>query len=288
MAIFPASGSIKLMAKPHLTDPDFLHDYLDHHSITPARSAGQNFLVSPEVVEATVLAVHGGPKQVTELGAGLGPLTQGLAAAGYSIKAIERDPLLANLLPHAVTPKERLHLHVIQKDLREVDWAWPEPYQLVGNIPYNLSGLILRRVTFLDPAPERVVLLVQKEVGQRMTAQPPEMQLLGLSLQLWATTHLLLEVPRESFLPQPAVDSQLIMLVPHATPIENREAILQIAKIFFQNRRKQIGGVLKKQLKLSPEQVATLAATVGFSEQQRPQELGAAQWIDFEKHLPRL
>lgn len=279
------------MLTPNLTDAASVASLLSAAGITPTRSAGQNFLVCEEVVEATLASLRGGygrqasQNHVTELGAGIGTLTQALAAAGFYVKAIERDEALAAILEKQLPKKLRERVEIVRDDLRNVDWSFDsaqdKAYQLVGNIPYNLSGWIIRRITQLDPAPERVILLVQREVAERLTAVPPNMNMLGLSVQLWGEATALLPVPVSCFWPQPKVDSNLVMLVPDADASAGgraREDVLAAAKICFQAKRKQLGGVLKRAYGASKEDVEGWLTGVGASPQTRPQELSAAQW----------
>lgn len=266
------------MLRPVLTDITTLKQVLGRAGIRLDPKQSQHFLILPEVVKATVAALDGGPKLITELGAGVGTLTQALAAHGYIVRAIERDKALAAALPGVLAPKERERVEVVAHDLREVKWEYEEPYQLVGNIPYAFSGLILRRITQLSPAPERVVLLVQKEVGQRIIAQTPDMNLLGLAVQLWSEAEKLLLVPKNCFFPPPKVDSMLVMLIPNTDQSEEREAILKVAKIAFQAKRKQLQTSLRQRLGVSAEDIQKVLHRLGLSGKARPQELSVEQW----------
>jgi 16S rRNA (adenine1518-N6/adenine1519-N6)-dimethyltransferase len=270
-----------------LTDLDTIQHLLHQARLHPTRSAGQNFLICQEVVEAILVTAQGGPKQVTELGAGLGTLTQALAAHDFHIQAIERDKALAEILKSVIPAKQRDRVELTVNDLRQVKWEWPKPYQLIGNIPYNLSGLILRRITQLSPAPQQVILLVQKEVGQRMVAQPPDINMLGLAIQLWGEPHPLLAVPASCFWPAPQVDSQLVLLLPNREtrrPLAQREEILQIAKTFFQTKRKQIGGVLQRNFNIEP---AAWLEKINLRPTQRPQELSLQNWQDLTLEIQK-
>lgn len=270
-----------------LTSLDYLKSLLNKHGIQPSRAMGQNFLISPEVVEAIVTAAATGPKRITELGAGAGTVTQRLAGEGFSVRAIEKDEALAQIIPTVLPPKLREQVVVEAKDLREVAWEWLEPYQIVGNIPYNLSGLIVRRLTQLDPAPQAVFLLVQHEVGERIRAGAGDMSLVSLAVGLWGQAERLLRVPKNCFWPQPKVDSQLLILAPHPTlaPASQREAILQVARTFFQAKRKQMGGVAKASFQLSAQQIEEIFAAAGVATTQRPQELTIEQWQRFAQAL---
>lgn len=280
------------MLRPILTDITTLKNVLGRAGVRLDPAQSQHFLISPEVVEATVAALENGPTQVTELGAGVGTLTQALAAAGYTIKAIERDQALAAALPSVLAPKERARVEVLERDLREVSWEWPEPYQLVGNIPYAFSGLIMRRITQLNPVPERVVLLVQKEVGQRIIAKTSDMNLLGLAVALWGEAEQLLLVPKDCFFLPPKVDSMLVMLIPHfaeasrgAAQLEERERVLKIAKIAFQAKRKQLQTSLRQTLGLTAEAIQKMLQQLGLPATARPQELNVEQWRELARQV---
>lgn len=277
------------MSLLQLTDHQTLQHLLTTAGVRPTRSSGQNFLVCNEPIEAVVLALRGGPEYVTELGAGVGPLTQALIGAGLTVRAIERDSKLVGIMHKAIPVSQQKRLTVIEDDLRRVAWEWDKPYQLVGNIPYNLSGLILRRITRLEPAPQHVVLMVQKEVAERILTEPPQMSLVGLAVQLWGTPKLLLNVPADCFWPAPKVSSALISITPHnqgsSTPQKNREAVLSLARRLFQTKRKQIGGTLARLYKLDPSQLEKILAMCNIMPPQRPQELTLQQWQNLEQEL---
>lgn len=269
------------MLVPRLTDIGVLQERLARAGVTARREAGQHFLISEEVVEATVAALlhwKDTAWRITELGAGLGTLTQALAGAGAQVRAIEREGALAALILEHMPRPVRKNVSVVIDDLKSVDWTWTAPYLLAGNIPYNLSGLILRRLTQLTPAPEAAVFLVQQEVAERVAASPPNMSLVGLAVQLWGTATILLQVPPSCFWPEPKVDSALVVLVPHESRSTNNELILKTARPFFQAKRKQMGGVAQRTLKLAEDEVAARFAQAGVGMKQRPQELSPEAW----------
>lgn len=271
------------MITPRLTDIQTLKYLLNKHGVQANKAASQNFLIAEEVVEATVMALDPAVTAVTELGAGLGTLTQGLVGAGFTVRALERDKVLGQILPTVLPAKQRQRVTVELADLREIAWAQTEPWQLAGNIPYHLSGFILRQLTQLESTPARAVLLMQQEVGERLLASPGEMSLVSLAVQLWGEVHELLRVPPHCFWPPPAVHSMLVLLVPHAQEtarsVHDREAILKLAKPFFQAKRKQMAGTLRRQWHLSPEDAVTLLAAAKIGPAQRPQELSRETWV---------
>lgn len=268
---------------PDLTNPQYLQRQLQKVGLKPARSSGQNFLICPEVIEATLLTVKNGPKNITELGAGLGTLTMPLLQSGYKVKAIERDPKLFEILERESKKNSPQNLRLIKEDLRQAKWEWAEEncpaYQLVGNIPYNLSGYIIRQLTQLDPPPQQAILLLQKEVGERLVAVPPNMHLITLAVKLWGRADTLLNIPADCFWPSPKVDSRLVLLTPNKEVTPNKEEITNIARTFFQAKRKQMTGVLRNQLKSkNKEEAETILAQANIPSNSRPQELTTDQW----------
>lgn len=278
------------MITPILTDLSALQHVLSKAGITPSRAMGQNYLVSPEVVQAAVAVAKEGPAAITELGSGIGTLTQGLASLGYPIRAIEKDREAAAILPTVLSPKQREYVEIIEGDLKDITWEWNEPYQVFGNIPYNISGLIIRRLVQLDPAPTQAVLLVQKEVGQRMYAKVPDMSLLSLAVQLWGTATRLLSLPPNCFWPQPKVHSELILFTPH-TPeklsVTEREQIMSLARGSFQQKRKQVQKTLSETTLKSAEDIKALLSDLHISPTVRPQELSAEQWMEISRRMSK-
>lgn len=271
-----------------LTNPDVLQSVLNSNKLRASKSLGQNFLVCEEVPSAVLMALQDGPKHITELGPGLGTLTQVLIAHGYHVRGIEKDDDFVNILPTMMPAKLREHLTVIHGDLLEEEWP-PHgaslaqqggEWSLVGNIPYNISGLIIRHLTKIQIVPSRAVFLMQKEVADRIVHTDNSMSLIGLSVGLWGSSELLLNVPPTCFIPAPKVHSALIQIRPHARmlPLEKREEIIACAKPFFQAKRKQIAHTLKASYNLSTEQIESIARQIDISPKSRPENISTENW----------
>lgn len=272
-----------------ITDKKTLQQLLAAQQHQPQRSAGQNFLICPGPVTATTAALLDNLAQVVELGAGAGALTEALLAAGHQVTAIERDPVLSVLLQKRLLPSYNKQLTVVSDDMRRHSWERPTPYALVGNIPYNLSGYILRRLPGLTPQPEQVVLLVQREVGQRLMAEPPQMSLLSVAVQLWGTPQRLMPVPARCFWPKPKIDSLLVSLTPHRQqlPAADYQATVDVARLAFRTKRKQLGGSLRRALTLPEQRITEQLAAAGLSPSQRPEEVSVKQWTTLAKTLTK-
>jgi len=273
--------TFELMWK-NLIKVDELKRRLGEVGVRPKRAAGQNFLVCESVIEAIIAAAKKGPQRVTELGAGAGVLTAALLENDMAVRAIERDERLVALVEQMTEIGNKPRLDMVLGDLKEERWDYSEPYQLIGNIPYQLSGLIIRKLTQLENAPQQAILLVQKEVGQRMMASIGDMQLLALAVQLWGGASLIKEVPANCFWPVPKVDSRLMLLIPRddlGLTVAEREHILDVAGHFFRGRRKQMGGMLRRRQRTSAGEAERILRSVDINPQQRPQEIDLARWI---------
>lgn len=264
-----------------LTNPDVLKSVLARHNIQPSKSLGQKFLICAEVIDAVLLGLEGAPKNITELGPGLGTLTQGLLAHEYCVRGIEKDDEFIQILPSMIPPKYRGNLTVIHQDLREANWDWDEQYSLVGNIPYNLSGLIVRRLTKLQTVPYAAIFLMQQEVVDRILMRDHSMSLLALAVGLWGSAQVLLRVPPSCFIPQPKVHSAVILLRPSADTlsVDRREEILRKAKPFFQAKRKQLGTVLKRHYSKNIQDIEDIQSKTGISAERRPETVSIEEWV---------
>ena len=262
-----------------ITDKKVLRSQLAAHQHRPRRSAGQNFLVCAKPVTKTVEALPKGLSTVVELGAGAGALTEALLEQGHQVVAIERDSTLVTILNERLLDQHREQLTIVADDLRHTPWEQPAPYGLVGNIPYNLSGLIFRRLPKLHPQPEQVILLVQREVGQRLLAAPPAMSLLSVAVQLWGMPTRLQSVPAGCFWPQPDVDSVLVAITPHAHQLDRDtyQSVINVARTGFGTKRKQLGGSLRRGLGLAEAEIITQLEAVGLAPAQRPEVLSIEQ-----------
>ncbi|OGY36057.1 MAG: hypothetical protein A3E36_02415 [Candidatus Andersenbacteria bacterium RIFCSPHIGHO2_12_FULL_45_11b] len=281
-----------------LTNPDILKSVLAKHRIRPDKSLGQNFLICEEVMQSLLIALSDSPKHVTELGPGIGTLTQALIASGYRVRAIEKDDDFISIIPTVLPKNLRGNLELIHGDLKVEEWPWPDTdaspdsasgqtFSLVGNIPYNLSGFIIRRLTKLQTTPYSAVFLMQKEVVDRLLATENNMSLLGLSIGLWGGATLLLRVPPSCFIPQPTVQSSLVLLRPNPSrlPVEKREEIIAKAKPFFQAKRKQIGTTMKRAYNKTEEEIQAITTKLALAPTARPENLTVQQWIRFCEEL---
>lgn len=216
---------------------------------------------------------------VLEIGPGLGTLTSELLRHGARVIAVEYDAELARKLPGQFPGKD---LTVISQDILQYDLSGlPKGYKVVANVPYYITSKIVEKLVRAQNKPERAVLLVQKEVAERIAAKPGDMSLLALSAQIFAQAHLGAFVPRALFTPPPKVDSQVVVLsflqTPLIDPIDEK-AFWRVAHAGFAAKRKKLRSSISAGLGIEKSQAEELLRHAGINPDARAEDLSIADW----------
>lgn len=245
----------------------------------PSRLSGQNFLVDSAVARASVRAAQlESGETVLEVGAGFGSLTEELLANEGQVIAVERDPRLARYLRTRFAGLSRLR--VVEQDIFRVRLAEvvrDGAYVIVANLPYSITSLFLRNFLTLSPRPNRMVLLVQREVADRMIGTDGDRSLLTLLTALASEADIIRTVDRSSFWPQPVVQSALIRLKLRPL-LPETEHLMRFARLAFAGRRKQLKNSLAAGLQIPALEVAQQLEHAGISPTARPQDLTPEEW----------
>jgi 16S rRNA (adenine1518-N6/adenine1519-N6)-dimethyltransferase len=224
-------------------------EVLARHGLRPKRHFGQNFLLDRRLAERIAEAAAPEGAFVVEIGAGLGALTRPLLARARTVVAIERDRDLVPVLRAELGPEVATgRLVVVEADAKRFDYeatlgAVPAPRALAGNLPYNLTGPLLERITGLAGSLERATVLVQLEVADRLAARPgtPAYGALGVFVQAAFRVRRAFVVRRGAFHPAPEVDSAVVVLEPLTEPLAvETEAFRSLVKAAFGQRRKTL------------------------------------------------
>jgi 16S rRNA (adenine1518-N6/adenine1519-N6)-dimethyltransferase len=254
--------------------------------LRPSKGLGQNFLVD-ETVPPKILAAAGiGPDDaVIEIGPGVGVLTLRMAPIVRKLTAVELDRRLYPFLHQALAPYPGARL--VEGDALEFKPAElePEPYKLVANIPYYITSAILRHFMESDHRPLKTVLMVQKEVAQRIVAVPPDMSLLAVSVQFYGKPKIWSYVPAGAFFPPPKVDSAILLIetyLPEERPCPgvDEPRFFEIVRAGFSQKRKQIANSLASGLagQVDKTQVQAALADAGIESTRRAESLTLQEW----------
>ncbi len=274
-------------------DPADVRATLRAAGLRARHALSQNFLADPDVLDAILAeAAPGRGDRVLEIGPGLGLLTSALLDAGAQVTAVELDRGLAAFLRDRFEPAMTTgQLTLVEGDALDQDLLHlvPPPYEIVANLPYHITSPILHALLGDVPRPTRLVLMVQREVAERIAAPPGKMSYLSVFVQYHARVRIAFRVPPDAFEPEPAVESAVIVVEPFAADdrldAEAEDGLWRLVQAAFRERRKMIHNVLARQLPVDATQVAAALAAAGIDPDRRPQTLGVGEWLVLRETL---
>jgi 16S rRNA (adenine1518-N6/adenine1519-N6)-dimethyltransferase len=278
--------------------PTATRDLLAQLGHSPKRFLGQNFLVDGNIVRKSLelAEVHAGDT-VVEVGPGLGTLTTALLEAGADVWAVEKDRTLHAHLETTLLPRFPQNFHLREGDAVEHPLAGFRPdsdtiarrFKIVANLPYAIATPWLDEV-LSGPLPDRMVLMLQQEAAQRYSARPGSKSFGAISVFVQAAYSVAPghKVAAACFFPRPDVESHLLHLVRQPAPFAFPAAAKALIRGCFQQRRKQIGALLRSRLPLRELAWRELLHAAGLSEQTRPEAIPVGVWVRLSALLPPL
>ena len=255
------------------------------YEIRPSRSKGQNFLINEKIYDEIVTAAEiNSEDTILEVGPGLGFLTARLSKVAKKVVAVELDDKLADFLQIGLDSQDVENVEIVNQDVLKFNPNHlPEAYKVVANLPYNITSIFLR--TFLNQKnrPQSLVLMLQKEVAERLIAQPGEMSMLALSVQFFGDIEIIREVKAGNFWPEPKIDSAIIRLIIKEEKrgeisYDEEKAFFRLAKFGFSAKRKMLKNNLASGLKISNLEAEKLLQIVSLDNKVRAQDLSVDNW----------
>jgi len=260
-------------------------DLLAQHGLRPGRALGQNFVVDPNTVRRVARLAEVGPgDQVVEIGAGLGSLTLALLETGARVTAVEVDRGLVPVLRSVLKARrgDQPTARVVEADARILDWSallGAGQWTLVANLPYNVATPLIIDLLEGVPAIARMLVMTQREVGERLAAHPGQAAYGSVSVKVeyWATAAVIGHVPPTVFYPRPKVESALVAIARRPTPavpttVVSYERLSEVVRAGFAHRRKMLRRALE----------GTVAAeafdAAGVDPRARAEELDVRAW----------
>lgn len=251
------------------------------------KSLGQNFLITPRIVEMIALAgdIQTG-ETVIEIGPGKGALTKELLKAGARVIAIEKDdrliPILSDLFKKEISTGSLTLIHGDVMDISDEDLLGltaGNPYKVIANIPYYITGVIIRTFLSRKHQPVNMILMVQKEVANRTIARDGKESILSLSVKIYGIPALVMNVSRGNFFPVPNVDSAVLKISNIHNPFKNKEAEERFFSFvksgFAQKRKKLISNLEAVETK---EWLTERFKTLSLSENSRAEDISLEMW----------
>lgn len=270
-----------------LTDPKYLRDFLKKHRVWTKKKLGQNFLQDRPALEHIVeLGEINKGDLVVEVGPGHGVLTRELLMNGAVVRAIEIDDTIIPALVAATREWKDYfsveNIHVLGANIPK------EPYKFIANIPYQLTSPILRKFLIeTEDRPTKMVMLVQKEVAEKICCKEEKNSLLSILVKTFGTPTYARTVPAASFFPAPKVDSAVLVIDTHDAPLISIEPKIYFEMLFsgFKEPRKKFKNIIQKKFFLSNQGVVDLFETVGLDIDCRSQNVTIPQWEHLTKIL---
>lgn len=245
------------------------------YNIRSKKYMGQNFLIDENILDKIIEAADiNQDDTILEIGPGLGTLTIALAKKAKQVIAIEKDNVLCQALEKILKDQKISNVELINGDILKISDFKIKNYKLVANIPYYLTSPLIRKFLETSNRPSEIILMIQKEVAQRITAKPPKMSILSVAVQFYAEPKIIDYVAKTSFYPVPKVDSAIIKITPRpnvgrATSYINTEKFFELVKRGFSAKRK----MLKNNL---PE---INLEKFGFNPKTRAENLSVSDWL---------
>lgn len=277
---------------------DDVKKLFNDYGIKPSKGKGQNFLIDNKVLDKIIDAASLDKEDyVLEIGPGFGVLTEQLLKHSQKLVSVELDKSLIFYLKRKFKKVENWTL--LEGDILKIkneelaESLGSKKYKLVANLPYAITKPILQKFLNWEPRPEEIVVLVQKEVAEKICAQPGNMGILSLSVQYYGQPEISSLVLAESFYPKPAVDSAILRIKLSQTKIPaelsqiltksqqanfQEKLFWQLIKIGFSSPRKQLQNNLASGYKLSKIEAQTKLKNAGLADLCRPQDLSLADW----------
>jgi 16S rRNA (adenine1518-N6/adenine1519-N6)-dimethyltransferase len=270
---------------------------------TPKRSLGQNFLRDETYLDRIVVAAELiSTDTVLEIGPGMGVLTRRLAAEAGRVIAVELDDRLIDLLQKEFATQP--HVSVVHGDILELDPVQlvddrqvdnqksriqnPKSYKVVANLPYYITSAVLRHVLEASVRPTLAIVMVQKEVAERICAAPGDLSLLAVSVQFYAEPRIVDYVPAAAFHPRPKVDSAVLRLDIRPQPAVADvvpEAFFRIVRAGFSQKRKQLLNTLSAGLHLPKPEAAAALNAADIDPKRRAETLSLEEWGALTRRL---
>lgn len=278
-----------------------LRNLLEEEGIAARKSLGQHFLISRSVLDEILKSANLSKQDfVVEVGPGLGGLTLPLAQNAGAVLAIEKDPATIDVLKELA--RDFSNIEVIAADVlalpksffAEKALAWKEMkmrhpdgvrtkpvYKVVANLPYYITSSVLRLFLENEERPSLMIVMVQKEVAEKIIAKPGEMSLLSVSIQLFGLPKIVKKVSPEAFFPKPKVDSAILAIRTYESwpwAIDDIKGFFKLVRCAFHAKRKQLGTNLRAALNLSREELQQAFDKTHVQWEERAEDLSMKDW----------
>jgi len=272
-----------------LTSISNIKSLLKKYNTVPSKRFGQNFLIDDNIVKKILEASNPLKNDVIlEIGPGMGSLTSELSKRVKKVVAIEKDEKMCIILNNL----NLKNVEIINKDILKVDLdkEIPQKYKVIANIPYYLTSKLIRKLLESKNPPPDIILMIQKEVAERICKIKEKSNLLSLSVWFYAKPEIKFLVSKNCFYPKPKIDSAIIKITPHKKrhPKNFNENFFNIIKAGFSHPREQLINNFSEKFKKEKEEVGIWLTNNNISPNQRAEDINLKKWIELSKNIDYL
>lgn len=257
---------------------------LKQNRILPSKSKGQNFLISEKVLENIIVSANlKEGENILEIGPGIGTLTEALLEEKVNLKVIELDKELIKVLDLLAKKNdfEIIFSDVLRANLEELlPLDFLKDYKIISNLPYNITSRFLRIILEHQYPPQEMILMLQKEVAERIINKDGKWSKLSVMCNFYSNPEYLFTVPRDSFLPEPKVESAVIKFEAKQKPEVDENKFWQLVKIGFSSKRRTLINNLSIGLKEDKKVLKDRLGKIGLNENIRAEKLKIEDWVN--------
>jgi len=261
-----------------------LKEILKKYNLAPNKKLGQSFLIDNNIVDKVIKTADISEQDtILEIGTGLGTLTKELAKKAKKVITIEKDKGIIEILKKIL--KDYENIEIIHGDILKTTKLDIKDYKIVSNLPYYITSPVIRMFLESDNQPQEMILIIQKEVAQRICAKQTRMNLLAISVQFYSQPKIIHYISKNCFWPRPKVDSAIIRISNIKKPETDPKKFFKLVKAGFSSPRKQLANNLEK-LGISREEIKNTLTQCDLSHQARAENLSIEDWKFIAENLP--
>jgi len=273
--------------------PSKVKEILLRYNMRPVHGRGQNFLVDKNVIQKIIKESNiKSTDNILEIGPGLGVLTNELSGKVKKVLAIDIDKNIINLLEQEF---EWPNVSILKKDILKISnneickSLGSKKYKLISNLPYQITSEVIEKFLTEEPQPTEILIMIQREVGERILTRAPHANLLSLMVEFYSDPKKLFRVSKNSFYPVPKVDSVIMKFIPKEPPLKSSviKPFWEMVRAGFRSKRKYLFSNLASYTNYSKDELSKAWDSLGWGRKIRPENLSLGDWLKlFSKIRP--
>lgn len=276
--------------KHALFNKDHLKNLCENYNLYPDKQYGQHFLIEDSPVKEMIKAGGLSKDEIAlEIGPGFGPLTHALASKAKKVIAFEIEQKLKKYWEDERKKHKNLNIDIVWGDgidkFKNMEGQLPDTYKFFSNLPYQITSYAIKTLLEAENKPDKIVVMVQKEVAERICSDPGDLSLLSVFVQFYGKPRIVKQVSREAFWPKPNVDSAVLSIEEVRDPGIDAGKFFKVVKSGFSHKRKLLSNNLSGQLGLDKQELEDHLLEIKGNKKVRAQKLSVEDWAELVTRL---